>query len=409
VDVNIPARRNFPDWIEAYKKYSSNSEAPDKFHFWTAVSAIAGALRRQVYFPMGHFNWYPNFYIIFVAPPGIVSKSSTAAIGMSLLKQVKGIKFGADSTTWQALATNFSESRTTYMFDGKLQVMCAMTLVSSELGTLLKPQDGEMMDVFVDLWDGRDGTWTKATKTQGKDEVVNPWINVIGCTTPAWIGQNMNEYIVGGGFTSRTVFVYADQKRRLVAYPGDDMAFNHDLIKQQLIDDLSQISKLCGAYSLTPEAKAWGEQWYSDHYTKTPTHLKNDRVGGYVARKQTHIHKLAMVLAASKGNSLLIDLDTIKMAEAMVTQTETDMPKVFSEIGKADAARDIGTIISHVRAVGGISKLKLTAHFMQSMGSKEFASALEGAIMSQQIESRSVEGQGFVLFPTRPTDSKVLT
>ena len=74
--------RKLKNWVDSYLVYSSASEAPDKFHFWTAVSTIAGALRRRVWIPQNYFDWTSNFYIILVAPPGIVSKSTTISIGM---------------------------------------------------------------------------------------------------------------------------------------------------------------------------------------------------------------------------------------------------------------------------------------------------------------------------------------
>ena len=103
--------RNYPNWIDAYLDYSKHSEAPKNFHLWTAVSVIAGALRRHVWLDMKYFQWTPNMYIIFVAPPGIVSKSTTANIGMDLLRQVEGVKFGPDAVTWQALVHELQESK----------------------------------------------------------------------------------------------------------------------------------------------------------------------------------------------------------------------------------------------------------------------------------------------------------
>ena len=70
--------RNYSDWLKAYMEYAGYGEAPKYMHFWTGVSVIAGALRRKVWIDEIYFKWYPNFYIIFVAPPGVVSKSTTA-------------------------------------------------------------------------------------------------------------------------------------------------------------------------------------------------------------------------------------------------------------------------------------------------------------------------------------------
>jgi hypothetical protein len=50
-------------------------------------STLAGALRRRVWLDQAYFRWHPNFYIVLVAPPGIVSKSTTAGVGMSLAQK----------------------------------------------------------------------------------------------------------------------------------------------------------------------------------------------------------------------------------------------------------------------------------------------------------------------------------
>ena len=212
--------RQFDNWLQAYLDYSSVSEAPDKFHYWTAISVIAGALRRRVWLDMGYFEWTPNCYIIFVAPPGIVSKSTTMNIGMSILREVPGVKFGPDAVTWQALTQALAgATEAVQMADGTFHPMSSITIASGELGTFFNPNDREMVDLLVALWDGQRGVFQKTTKTQGNDTIENPWVNLIGCTTPAWIAGNVPEYLIGGGFTSRCIFVYADFKRHLEAYP----------------------------------------------------------------------------------------------------------------------------------------------------------------------------------------------
>src|SRR6185369_14226993 len=103
-------------------------EAPRQMYFWTGVSTLAGVLRRKVWIDQAYFTWYPNFYIVLVAPPGIVSKSTTANIGMNLLHQVPGVKFGPDIVTSQALVSAFAESAETFEFNAEFYPMSALTL-----------------------------------------------------------------------------------------------------------------------------------------------------------------------------------------------------------------------------------------------------------------------------------------
>ena len=389
------------DWIKEYMKYSEHSEAPDIFHFWTAVSVIAGALRRRVWIDQGYFQWTPNFYIVFVAPPGIVSKSTTASIGMKLLKEVEEVRFGPDVVTWQSLVTSLAESTVEVdMPDGNYHPMSCLTISSSEFGNFLNPQDREMVDVLVSLWDGQVSTFEKRTKMSGNDTIVNPWINILACTTPAWIAGNFPEYMIGGGFTSRTVFVYGDKKRKLVAYPKKELPSDFTRRREKLVHDLRDIAEnFKGEMTLSDEAILWGEKWYEKHYSSIPKHLQDDRFGGYIARKQTHLHKLAIVLCASEGESLVVQKHHLEVAEAILTQNEADMAKVFGNITSETAAQ-ANRVATIVERVGQIEQSECFKMLFQSMSYDDFKAAVNGAVQAGFIRITQVGGK-FILEPIR--------
>lgn len=348
--------RHYGDWLQAFMDYASIGEAPPHVYFWTGVSAVAGALRRRAWINMGHFKWYPNFYVVIVAPPGIVSKSTTASIGMQLLREVPGVHFGPSVITWQALITALGEVSEMTPIGDDFHPMSALTIESSEFGNLLNPQDREMIDMYVNLWDSPEGVLEKKTKHSGSDSVVNPWLNLIACTTPSWIAGNFPEYMIGGGFTSRCIFVYAERKENLRAYPRRSMPRSDTEqaeMKSKLIADLTDIaSGIGGEYILTEEAFQWGEAWYEQHYAAKPANLSDDRFAGYLARKQTHLHKLAMILAASGGQGLQITANHLETALAMLTDLEPDMQKVFEKIGKTDQTVQIERMVEFIRVNG---------------------------------------------------------
>lgn len=389
--------RNFPDWIKAFQDYASFGEAPPKMYFWTGVSTIAGALRRKVWIDQKLFKWFPNFYVIFVAPPGVVAKTTTADVGMDLLREVPGVKFGPSVVTWQALVQAFAEGAEAYLYEGEYNSMSALTISSGEFGNLLNPQDKEMVDMLVNLWDGKG--FKKMTKHSGTDEVVNPWINIIACTTPAWIAGNFPEYMIGGGFTSRCVFVYTDKKNKLVAYPGLVAPRENERIKLSLIQDLEHIAtKLLGEYHLTKEAIQWGEDWYEAHNKVRQPHLDDDRYGGYVARKQTHIHKLAIVLAASQRDELIIKKDDLVTAATMVTDLEREMVKVFSKIGMNEVAAGSVRLLDYLRKRGEAIPYEEAYRYIhvQFPQFREFEDMLKGMIKAGQV-SLLQKGSGFWL------------
>ncbi len=370
--------------------------------WWTGVATIAGALRRRVWIDQKYFQWIPNFYIIMVAPPGIVAKSTTANVGMNLLRPLKEIKFGPDVITWQQVISSLSNSATGEIIPqtGEIYPMSAVTFCSDELGNLLKPNDRDLIDALVALWDGKRGVFSKETKTSGKDSLENPFVNIIGCTTPEWIAGSIPEYMIGGGFTSRCVFIYADKKRQLVPYVDEVVPKGFEETKIKLTEDLDQISHMFGEFQITPTARDWGRSWYARHWAKPPTGLSSKEFSGYIARKQTHIHKLAMVLSASENDSMAIEAGHLEAAEAFAAAIEQDMPKVFSRIGSTEITRGSYEIVQMVERKPGISQAELFSSLFRNLSYRDFTEALNGAINSLQV--RSIQrGNDLSYYPTK--------
>jgi hypothetical protein len=367
--------------MKAYVEYTKHLEAPDTFHLWAAVSVIAGALRGKCWMDMGYFKWKPNFFIVFVAPPGVVSKSTTVGVGMGMLREVEGIHFGPDSATWQALTTAFAEATEMVEQDGgDMLPMSAITIAASELGTFLDPHNREMIDVLVDLWDGRDVPWTRHTKGEGESTIANPWLNFVGCTTPAWIEGNFPEYAIGGGFTSRTIFVYAENKRHLQAYPKAAMSPEFKTLHQALVRDLKEIAKINGEFTLTDDATAWGEKWYEEHWASKHSHLAGDRFGGYIARKQTHVHKLAIILSAAQRGDLLITPDDLQVADKLVSALEPNLPSVFNRISDNRDAKYSAAVFAVIKTEHSLTKQMLWQKVYHLMSNDQFEQALIGII-----------------------------
>ena len=379
-------------------------EAPKSFHFWTGVSTIAAALRRKVWFDQVYYKWSPNFYIILVAPPGISTKSSAINIGMSMLDDIQGIKRGADALTWQSLVQSMEGAvEMIQVENGEFLAISCLTFSASELGVLLDPDDKMMINVLTDLWDGKNGVWNKATKTMGCNTVPNPWINIIAGTTPHWIADNFPSRAIGGGFTSRCVFVYAEKKHHLMAYPRYQMqrdgCFEHMLeLRKKLLHDLEQIAMMQGEYDLTPEAIEWGENWYKSHHECPPELLNNDeQFGGYLNRKQGHTHKLAIVLAASKSNALMIDKSTLEAAVTLASQLEANMPEVFKHINTAPSQDLALRVVEKVRTLGPITKGALYRIFVRQMSEKDYNAALDSAIAAGMIQVLNKDNTFFVV------------
>lgn len=355
-------------------------------HFWSAVGTVAGALRRRVWIDMKRFSWYPSFYIIFVGPPGIVAKSTTIDISTDLLKQVPGIKFGPNAITWQALVTAFAAASEAFEYNSEWHPMSPLTLVASELGSLLNLQDKDMVNLLIELWDGKK-TYEKITKMSGNDIIEAPWINIQAGTTPHWVADNMPQAMIGGGLSSRCIFVYGAEKEKYIAYVDEMVGKGDAELRLKLISDLEQIAMLTGKFTISEPARAWGRDWYERFWRDASSRMDDQMLEGYAARKQTHMHKVAMVLSASRSDSLLIDADDLQLANAMLEDIESDMGKVFSRMGRSEDSLQAERFIEFVKRKGSIrydEAYRMIHTYFPDF--RDFEGILAGALNSGQLK-----------------------
>jgi hypothetical protein len=385
-------KRELPDWLSEFVANSQWGEAPVYMYFWTGVSTIAAALRRKVWIDMGNFVWYPNLYTLIVAPPGVVSKSTTADIGMSLLREIPSIHFGPATLTWQALYDAFAEVGEEFPISPtETATQYPLVINSSEFGITLNPRDTEMIDQLVHIWDGRE--MSKRTRKDGQLIIPTPCLNLIACTTPSWIAENVPQYLIGGGLTSRMLFVYAEEKARFIAYPKAHMPPDWKMRRASLVRDLERISNLTGEFTLTPEALAWGTEWYEHFHKVESKQIDKTLLGGYIARKQTLTHKVAMCLSASLGDDLTITREMLERAVKLITELESQMPAVYGKIGMSENANATLQVLAFLDRYDGKAPFALLYRYMHKHFPivEDFEKLLLGMIQAGYISINKAE------------------
>lgn len=338
-----------------------------------------------------------NLYVLLVGEPGVVTKSTSIRIGRNLLQGVKGFHPGPQSVTWQALIDAFSETSHAFKTEGGEMVQSPLSLFIYEVGNFLDPDNREAMDLLTDMWDGQATVFTRRTKAHGQQDIVNPWLNFVGCTTPTWIQNNFSAELVGGGFASRLIVVYGAQKRKLIAYPGISAGGLKREMEPSLTEDLRHIARLQGPMNLTPEAIAWGEKWYAELQAGLGKEAISRRASGYYARKQTHLHKIAMLLSVSSRDDLIITKEDLETASGMLTFVEKDIMRVLSNVTNRQAsARNSMEILSMLRSGQDMTDNMLFAHLYTFMSKKDFDQAISDLQAAGKVFSEAKGGKSYL-------------
>lgn len=372
------------NWLNYYNEYTRESESPDAFHLWTGLSVIASAVRRNVWLNQGTYILYPNLYVILVGPPGRVRKSTSIRLGRRLLLGVEGIHFSADSITREELIRQLGKISTTAK-------QAALTIHSTELSSLIEPSGVKMIQFLTDIFDG-DFKWRYATKGQGKDTISNPVLNILAATTPTWIAEGLPADVIGHGFTSRIVFIYADDRRYLRPFPKEP---DGQLIKD-LTADLDHISRIEGPFSWGPGAKDSYERIYNEIDQSKP---EDYRIEGFHNRKDIHVLKVAMLLSISESDELVLTPAYLEAAYDALNEIEATMGKTFSAVGKYEHASDYERMMASIISAGGMSSEEIHDKFYAIGDVKEIANILQMGISTGMIRRVFQKGEPTMYLP----------
>lgn len=330
------AQRNVPDWIEGYLAYTEDSEPPKLFKEWCAVSVIAAALQRKCRLEWGTTVFYPNLYIVLTAPAGKARKGTAMAPARKFIDRI-GIPLAAEAVTREALIRTLKESESVVSTENGIIVHSSLTVFSPELTVFLGYNNTQLMSDLTDWFDCSE-KWVYRTKTAGTDDISGVFINMLGATTPDLIRSTLPLDAIGGGLTSRMIFVFEEKKGKIVPFPF--VSEETRKLETKLYYDIECINMLQGQFKFTKEfLSRWGD-WYTAQEGKNPFGANyNKAFDGYIERRPTQVLKLSMVMNASRTDEMVLDEPDLARAIDLLERTEKKMPRAFGGIGMSQNAQ----------------------------------------------------------------------
>jgi hypothetical protein len=385
--------RNVKGWLEHYIEFMKNTEPAAVFDKWTGHSMIAAALRKKVKLPYGRINYYPNLYIVFVAEPGIARKTQAISFGVKLLQEIPDVVMSADQITKEALLQDLEAAGMDEpMPDGENLRHSSLSIISKEFESFIgQKKDNTKMIVFLtDMFDCAEMPTKYRTKNSGSNVIPSVFVNLLAATTPESLASCLPATAVGGGLTSRILFIWAEDKK--CKSPKPSMTASEKKLQEALIKDLYQISRIAGNYSMSSSADEFWYNWYMHYDEKSPNRICLDKsFAGWYARKPTYILKMAINRAASETNELVIDIQHIQQAIADIESVEANMGLVFRAIGKSDITSEVDNIAQLIYTYGTISEHKLMALTWRDIDSNKFDNCIKTVLRTGTVE-RFIKG-----------------
>lgn len=399
-------RKLAKNWILAYSEILQKiSEAPIQYNIWAAISVISGVLKKNVYLNRGSFNLYPNQYIVLVGPPG-VGKGTAIHPAYDFPKRLDLVNMLSDRITApriiEKLAQGFpkipSLNGTGPVPNGtgppagiKLQTFTesACVLQSTELPTLLTSSDW-MLQFLCDAWDRNEFSYD--TKNKGTNEIKDMCVSLIGACVPEYI-RKLNKdatAAINGGFTARTIFVYAEAKARDIVWPEslEDIQGGAQT-KTDLEHDLQLISQLKGKISFTQGARDQFKKFYEGPIRR-PGADDSDVVQHFKTRMHVHVFKVAMAFCAADRDDLIIQEADMLVAIGLLTQVLNNLDKAFRGVGASPLAEATAKIQSFIESKGVCTRKEILQHNHKHVTAEDLDRILTVLVQIEFIEGKRV-------------------
>jgi hypothetical protein len=211
----------------------------------------------------------------------------------------------------------------------------ALNVAAGEFGVLCPAHDLEFLNTLNVLYDAP-SILSEARRGRAEQllTIDYPILNILAGTQPMFLSSLLPEQAWGMGFTARVLLIYSAQLIKVDLF--NPLVQGDTKLKDDLIHDLTSMTKLWGTLSWTDEAKQTLLAWYATDLTPVPTH---SRLQNYNTRRLLHVFKLCMISALSRSNDMRIELVDVQRAQNWLITAEERMPDVFREMtGTSDKA-----------------------------------------------------------------------
>lgn len=384
--INLPKRdrKCKNGFLVDYLEFTKDQESPEDFHCWVGISLIGSALRRNCYMKRGTYTLYPNLYVVVVAESAALHKSTALNIGVEVLRE---------SNPEHAF---FSQKITTESFIHFLHEQFEETQTSvaivhaSEFAVFFGKSisDPTLLQTLTDMYDNP-SYWSYSTLTRGKEECNNVCINMLAATTPEWIKTSLPEDALGGGFTSRLLFIPRYETDRSNPFPEDTMDEATLKHRANCVHDLGLISGLRGNFSWDALAKRHYAEWY-EGTLKHQQHNAMPGLRGYYGRKGDTVIKLCMISSVSHDDSMNIQIRDVESAIKLLNENEQYLPQVLNFIAQTDVGKRNIRVLNLIKKHKDVPHSKLLQSISHQMSGMELRDVIDTLEQTGEIKSEGL-------------------
>lgn len=378
-----------PNFLNTWLDYTAVLPTPEIFRRWAGLGAISAALGRRVWLHNSPAMplLYPNMYIMLVGPPG-VGKDMALNRVVDLIDDANKaadrnchIQLGGESLSAKGILDRMNDDRakqvSTFLdTNGKSQTheFQSLTVVAPELGTFLPEYDTRLVSNLNELFNCKNAFTETIRGGAAVTEIHSPHLILLLGSQPDTLGDILPERTFRMGFTSRIIFVFAEESIK------QDLRSNADAHEEELwhhmLADFSAMMQMGGEFTTAPRVDEIINHFHREG--AATTNVPGMRFQHYNTRRSLHAQKIAMLLSAAESDARIIELHHWEQSLAMLFEAEVAMPRIFenmlssrgfsTEFEEMLALAGPGEQISHRALVQKLSRTRAPAEVRLMIG-----------------------------------------
>lgn len=379
------------NYLKLYASLLENTEVPPRFAHWCGIASLLAALERRIWIPQGTYAIFPNFYMVLIAASG--QKKSTAINSCArLLRRLNpSPNVVSQKITPEALIAAIQ--LTVNEPGALLKKKCGGIVIADELATFLDKNALErgLGPILTALYDCT--PFEYMTMKRGAEKVEDSYLSLLGGTTVELLKNSLPKDAIGGGFTSRTLFVYEEAIPEPV--PWIEFDETHAEIEQTLVNHLARLMDLEGAVEVTPEVKEYYITRYKQRY-RGGGFRDEPLLQSYENRRHAHWFKTAMALMVAERPQKRLELHHLKGAEILLEDAEQYLPRVVELIVATDVGSLQQMVYQYIVAKAGptgLLRYDLVRHFSNKIDSTEVSKIVNTLVEAKKIRIDTTMGK----------------
>lgn len=377
--------RSLKNWLDEYMNLVVDTENPVNYNKWCGIAALSSALKRNVYVWFQEVQYFPNQYIILVGPPGL-GKGRAMKPAIKILDEAKAANILYDRATAEKIIEDLAIGWKVPVVTQSGAVFRdehVATIIAKELPNFLGASDW-MHSLLCQFWD--ENRFDHATKNKGVNKITELCVSLLGGCVPDYIRGLTKDRMaaITGGFTSRSIFVYATKKAQHKSRGWGAPSTNNTQLEQFLIADLGHIRSLGGAgkageMTLTKEAM----DYFDSRYTEWNTYdeFESEALINFKSRVPSHIIKTAITLSISDSDQLVITKAHLEAASLLVEEIRDNVDITFRAVGESPLAVAQDRVMRFIQNRGVCSRTEILRYNSRHITDEQLTSVLKVLVM----------------------------